>query len=68
MPKEPKKKSEYSHTIYSNTISRGKSKHMERHRALQTQLKEARQANWSQEQIQKNKKKKKKRNDGFNVV
>ena len=34
MPKREKKKSDYSHTIYSNTRSRTKTKNLERHKEL----------------------------------
>ena len=34
MPKREKKKSDYSHTIYSNTRSRTKTKNLERHREI----------------------------------
>jgi len=68
MPKVPKQKSEYSHTIYSNTRSRAKSKHLERHMRMQKELREAKKASWSDELKEKNKKKRKKKNDGFNVV
>jgi len=57
MPKRENSKSEYSHTIYSNTRSRVKSKNKERH---QQRKKEALEA-------KKDVKPKKKITDGFSV-
>jgi len=71
MPKAPARKSEYSHTIYSNTRSRTKSKHKERHHKLQKELRAARENSWSEETRERNEKirngKRKRRNDGFSV-
>jgi len=66
MPKKSKAtKSEYSHTIYSNTRSRTKSKNIARHRKRVKRLAVARESAWNEEQ---EKRKSKKKNDGFNVV
>jgi len=65
------KKSEYSHTIYSNTRSRTKSKNMVKHRRLVKELNSSRLKAWKLDQNIKEenrKKRKKKKNDGFNVV
>jgi len=65
------KKSEYSHTIYSNTRSRTKSKNMAKHRRLVKELNSSRLKAWKLDQNIKEesrKKRKKKKNDGFNVV
>ena len=64
MPKGEKKVSQYSHTIYSNTRSRTKSKNLERHKARMEENKKIRDQSWNEE---KAKKKKKKVNDGFSV-
>jgi len=64
MPKREKKTSEYSHTIYSNTRSRTKSKNIARHQARMEENKKIREESW---QAEKDKKKKKKLNDGFSV-
>jgi len=66
MPKrEMKKKSEYSHTIYSNTRSRTKSKNLETHKARMEENKKSREQSWKEEKAKS--KKKKKANDGFSV-
>ena len=57
MPKRQNYKSEYSHTIYSNTRSRVKSKNKERHQQRKMEALEAK----------KDIKPKKKINDGFSV-
>ena len=57
MPKRQNYKSEYSHTIYSNTRSRVKSKNKERHQQRKMEALEAK----------KDIKPKKKLNDGFSV-
>ena len=57
MPKREDYKSEYSHTIYSNTRSRVKSKNKERHQKRKKEASEAK----------KDVKTKKKINDGFSV-
>jgi len=75
MPKRnDKPKSEYSHTIYSNTRSRTKKKNMVKYRQLQKEIKEAREKSWSEAKIEamreKEERKKKSRrlkNDGFSV-
>jgi len=64
MPKGEKKVSQYSHTIYSNTRSRTKSKNLARHQARMEENKKIRDQSWNEE---KAKKKKKKVNDGFSV-
>jgi len=67
MPKREKKKvSEYSHTIYSNTRSRTKSKNLARHKARMEENKKIREQSWKEEKENKSKKKKK-LNDGFSV-
>ncbi len=62
----PPRKSEYSHTIYSNTRSRTKSKNLERH---QRRLAEVKRAKEEQQLLQAadTQKKKKKLNTGFTV-
>ena len=62
----PPRKSEYSHTIYSNTRSRTKSKNLERH---QRRLAEVKRAKEEQQLLQAadTQKKKKKLNTGFSV-
>ena len=75
MPKVERKKSEFSHTLYSNTRAGTKSRNLVRHKRLQEQLKKAREESWSEEQKRaaekntkfKQKRKKKKLNDGFSV-
>ena len=75
MPKVERKKSEFSHTLYSNTRAGAKSRNLVRHKRLQEQLKKAREESWSEEQKRaaekntkfKQKRKKKKLNDGFSV-
>ena len=75
MPKRKNKpKSEYSHTIYSNTRSRTKSKNIVKYRQLQKEIKEARERSWTEAKIEaqnekEERKKKAKRlsNDGFSV-
>merc|ERR1711936_815308 len=62
MPKREKKVSEYSHTIYSNTRSRTKSKNIKRHKARMEENKKIREASWEEMR-----KKRKKINDGFSV-
>merc|ERR1719483_1857583 len=63
MPKrEMKEKSEYSHTIYSNTRSRTKSKNLETHKARMEENKKSRDQSWKEEKAKS--KKKKKANDG----
>ena len=57
MPKREDYKSEYSHTIYSNTRSRVKSKNKKRHQKRKMEALEAK----------KDVKIKKKINDGFSV-
>jgi len=64
MPKREKKVSQYSHTIYSNTRSRTKSKNIKRHKARMEENKIIREKSWKDENI---KNKKKKMNDGFNI-
>jgi len=64
MPKREKRVSEYSHTIYSNTRSRTKSKNIARHRARMEENRKIREQSWKEEQ---EKPKKKKLNDGFSV-
>jgi len=63
MPKRGKKKSEYSHTIYSNTRSRTKSKNIERHKA---RMEEQKQKDKDKKNNQ-TKDKSKKVNDGFSL-
>ena len=70
MPKPDKpRKSEYSHTIYSNTRSRTKSKNIDRHKSRAEDKKI--QSDWGQnlDLNKKNQKSKKKKkiNDGFSV-
>jgi len=68
MPKKTNQsKSEYSHTIYSNTRSRTKSKNLELHRRRQRELKEARERSWTDEQKRLKEKRRRQKNDGFNV-
>ena len=57
MPKRENYKSEYSHTIYSNTRSRVKSKNKETHQKRKMEAQESK----------KDVKHKKKLNDGFSV-
>jgi len=67
MPKREKQKSEYSHTIYSNTRSRTKTKNLERHKELLKERAERRKnINKVRSAASKNKKKKK-ISDGFSV-
>merc|ERR1719295_2296391 len=49
MPKREKKTSEYSHTIYSNTRSRTKSKNIARHQARMEENKKIREESWRAE-------------------
>ena len=75
MPKRKNKpKSEYSHTIYSNTMSRTKSKNIVKYRQLQKEIKEARERSWTEAKIEaqnekeeRKKKAKRLRNDGFSI-
>ena len=67
MPKREKQKSEYSHTIYSNTRSGTKTKNLERHKELLKERAERRKnINKVRSAASKNKKKKK-ISDGFSV-
>jgi len=66
MPKREKRVSEYSHTIYSNTRSRTKSKNLVRHKERMEENKKVREQSWKEE-LEKPKKKKKRINDGFSV-
>eukprot|EP00092_Neocalanus_flemingeri_P018117 GFUD01019608.1.p1 GENE.GFUD01019608.1~~GFUD01019608.1.p1 ORF type:complete len:364 (+),score=90.61 GFUD01019608.1:44-1135(+) len=65
MPKREKKASEYSHTIYSNTRSRTKTKNFQRHKARMEENRMIREKSWQEEKDKT--KKKKKINDGFSV-
>ena len=62
MPKREKYQSEYSHTIYSNTRSRVKSKNKKIHEKRKKEALEAK----TEENLSE-KPKKKKTSDGFNV-
>jgi len=64
MPKREKKVSQYSHTIYSNTRSRTKSKNLKTHLARMEENKKIREKSWQDEKM---KNKKKKISDGFSV-
>ena len=66
MPKREKQKSEYSHTIYSNTRSRTKTKNLERHKELLKERAE-RKKNIRKERSEAKGKRKKKISDGFSV-
>ena len=66
MPKREKQKSEYSHTIYSNTRSRTKTKNLERHKELLKERAE-RKKNITKERSEAKGKRKKKISDGFSV-
>ena len=74
MPKRENYKSEYSHTIYSNTRSRTLKKNKERHKAFLAERKaEAeRVQEWKKEQkrkaIEASRKKRKSVGDGFSVA
>jgi len=61
MPKRAKQTSEYSHTIYSNTRSRTKSKNLERHKLRQKEMKEKLKEKKTSQPA------KKKISDGFSV-
>lgn len=68
MPKGPKKKSEYSHTIYSNTRSRAKSKNLERHQRRLAEVQRVKEAaRLLEEEEEQCGKRKKKLNSGFSV-
>lgn len=68
MPKAPKKKSEYSHTIYSNTRSRAKSKNLERHQRRLADVQRVKEKALEEELRQSGKERKKKPlNMGFTV-
>jgi len=61
------KKSEYSHTIYSNTRSRTKTKNIKKYRQLQKELADARKKSWTEEKQAREDRRKTLRNDGFTV-
>ena len=63
MPKRENQKSEYSHTIYSNTRSRTKKKNLERHK----KRKEEEEKRALTKDLTTTQKKRKKISDGFSV-